>query len=115
MGTTAITVALVGDSITKGYRVSDAESYPSALQSILKQKLSTQQFNVANLGHNGATLCDVRSLRYRDTEEYSQLSTSKPDLIFFMLGTNEAAFSSFDEKSFEINLKKFVVEFLDLI
>lgn len=110
-----ITVALVGDSITEGYGVDPSESYPTKLVTILKERLPTRNFEVLNLGHSGATLCEVgRPLRYRDTQVYSVLSDSRPDLIFLMLGTNDSAFSV-EEKSFETTLKKFVVELLNLV
>lgn len=81
-----IRVACVGDSITYGDGIEQREtkSYPAVLDQLLGP-----QFEVRNLGVNGATLLKKGDKPYWAQPEFQAVSEFNPDAIIVMLGTND--------------------------
>lgn len=73
-------VAIVGDSLTRGYGVKPDESYPSLLEA------RTAGDNVLPLAHDGAT---VRTWLTVYRAELGQLASWKPDTVLIALGGND--------------------------
>lgn len=83
----AIRIACVGDSITFGYGVNNADyyCYPAALGRLLGAG-----YQVGNFGRSGATLLKHGDLPYWNVAEYSALTdTFQPNVVVIMLGTND--------------------------
>ena len=89
-----LVVACVGDSITYGHGASDrgAKSYPAQLQALLGDG-----WNVRNFGHNARTALDEGKewngqggMGYRKSPEFAKAKDAKPDVVLFMLGTNDS-------------------------
>ena len=59
-------VACVGDSLTRGYLLEDAQSYPAQLQQLLGA-----QYEVRNFGHTSSYVIDDGPVEYRNTEDYT--------------------------------------------
>lgn len=85
--TDKVKVACVGDSITYGYGLENRkkEAYPSVLNMMLPN-----DYKVKNFGHSGATALKESDLPYREVLEYRQVKKYQPDIIIFLLGTNDA-------------------------
>ena len=80
-------ITCVGDSITEGIGASSgAMNYPSQLQRLLGD-----DYVVTNAGTSGAFASEEACwLPYITTNGYIQGMNSEPDLVFMMLGTNDA-------------------------
>lgn len=79
-------IACVGDSMTQGIGVADAEkdSYPSKLGKILGES-----FDVGNFGLTRCAALHSAKWPYWETEEYQQSQEFLPDIVVIMLGTND--------------------------
>ncbi len=115
-----IAVACVGDSITFGHGASDRNrtSYPARLQSLLGDG-----WKVVNCGHNARTALDdgrewngQGGLGYRSSPEFARALQLKPDVVVFMLGTNDSKPVNWDgrEADVERDYGKLVADFLAL-
>ncbi len=89
-----LVVACVGDSITYGHGASarGKTSYPAQLQELLGDG-----WQVLNFGHNARTALDEGKewngqggMGYRKSPEFEKAMRSKPDVVLFMLGTNDS-------------------------
>ena len=89
-----LVIACVGDSITYGHGASDrgTKSYPAQLQSLLGDG-----WKVLNFGHNARTALDEGKewngqggMGYRKSPEFAKAKAAKPDVVLFMLGTNDS-------------------------
>ena len=89
-----IVVACVGDSITYGHGASDrgSKSYPAQLQALLGEG-----WDVRNFGHNARTALDEGKewngqggMGYRKSPEFEKAKAARPDVVLFMLGTNDS-------------------------
>ena len=89
-----LVVACVGDSITYGHGASDrgTKSYPAQLQALLGDG-----WKVLNFGHNARTALDEGKewngqggMGYRKSPEFEKAKAAKPDVVLFMLGTNDS-------------------------
>ncbi len=87
-------VACVGDSITYGHGASDRgkTSYPAQLQALLGD-----DWDVRNFGHNARTALDEgketnrpEPMGYRKSPEFAKAKDAAPDVVLFMLGTNDS-------------------------
>ena len=82
-----IKVACVGDSITLGYGVASAYSYPARLQALLGSN-----YQVRNFGAVGTTAIRMERSYMDRTPFLPQISAWKPDIVVIMLGTNDPWF-----------------------
>lgn len=97
-----IDIALVGDSITRGNHDNDVlqgNNYPTHLQTLLDAAYGPAAYNVGDatnhtffngFGHGGATLREDGNIPYVDQTAYSEALAFQPDIVFIMLGTNDA-------------------------
>ncbi len=81
-----IKVACVGNSITYGFGIKDRDSlsYPAQLQRMLGA-----DYTVRNFGVSGRTLLKRGDHPYWEEAAFQQLQQWNPDVIVFMLGTND--------------------------
>jgi len=81
-----IKVACVGNSVTRGYLLSNPErdSYPSQLQNLLGDG-----YDVQNFGHSGATLLTKGHRPYIEMPEYPEALNFDADIIVIHLGLND--------------------------
>jgi len=88
----AIRVACVGDSITAvGHTSSVAHHWPDQLQDILDAAHGAGSYSVTNLGVCGSTLQREAHEPWWSTGAYKALVAARWDVVFVMLGTNDAA------------------------
>ena len=115
-----IVVACVGDSITYGHGASDrgSKSYPAQLQTLLGEG-----WDVRNFGHNARTALDEGKewngqggMGYRKSPEFAKAKDAKPDVVLFMLGTNDSKPVNWDGKGDDVkrDYAKLVDDFLAL-
>lgn len=80
-------IACVGDSITYGYTIEQRErnSYPAQLQAMINDKVE-----VKNFGFNGSGVQKSSNLPYWNQEEFQESLRYQPDIVYLMLGTNDA-------------------------
>lgn len=81
-----IKVAVVGDSITEGYGLSNKSknAYPVILDSILGSN-----YSVLNLGRSGTTVQKKGDIPYWNCGEFHNVFAFEPDIIIIKLGTND--------------------------
>eukprot|EP00756_Hemistasia_phaeocysticola_P005871 Hpha_TRINITY_DN1353_c0_g1::TRINITY_DN1353_c0_g1_i1::g.93359::m.93359 len=88
----AIRVGCIGDSITAvGHTSGVKYHWPDQLQDILDAHHGNGSYSVSNLGICGSALQKQASLPWWNTSAYTTLVSNKWDVIFVMLGTNDAA------------------------
>jgi acyl-CoA thioesterase-1 len=81
-----IRVAVVGDSITEGYGLSNQskDAYPVMLDSILGS-----DYSVLNCGRTSTTMQKKGDVPYWNCSEFYNVFAFKPDIIIMKLGTND--------------------------
>ena len=81
-----IRVAIVGDSITEGYGLSNKSknAYPVMLDSILGSN-----YSVLNFGRSGTTVQKKGDVPYWNCGEFYNVFAFEPDIIIIKLGTND--------------------------
>lgn len=109
-------VACVGDSITFGHGSTDGKTYPAQLQGLLGAG-----WDVKNFGHNARTALDdgkewngVDGMGYRSSPKFKEALDSKPDVVIFMLGTNDSKPINWDDhaEDFKHDYASLVDDFL---
>jgi lysophospholipase L1-like esterase len=98
-----IKVACVGDSITAGYSISGADTYPSQLQAMLGSG-----YWVGNYGNSGTTVLKRSDYTYWNSWAYRQSMQFKPNIVVIMFGAN-------DSKPWNWNAAKFNADYKALI
>ena len=87
-----IKIACVGDSLTYGYGLTHADSYPTMLQNLL----GTENYTVQNFGSQGRTMTlgltdtNMPDRSYYDTDIYRESLAFGADIVVLSLGTNDA-------------------------
>ena len=84
--TKEIKVAIVGDSITEGYGLSNQSrnAYPVMVDSILGSN-----YSVLNFGRSSTTVQKKGDVPYWNCSEFNNVFAYKPDIIVIKLGTND--------------------------
>jgi sialate O-acetylesterase len=102
-----IKVACVGNSVTRGYLLSNPErdSYPSQLQRLLGDT-----YEVQNFGHSGATLLTKGHRPYVEMPEYPVALKFDADIIIIHLGLNDT-----DPRNWPNYRDEFVPDYMALI
>jgi sialate O-acetylesterase len=79
-------VACLGNSVTYGYGLKDAEheAYPAVLQQLLGER-----YQMKNFGHSGATLLKKGHNPYYKTKAFAEAIAFKPDIAVIHLGLND--------------------------
>ncbi|MCF0223521.1 MAG: hypothetical protein HUK20_04565 [Fibrobacter sp.] len=80
-------VACVGNSITEGYGLNGATSYPQHLQRILGD-----EYTVANYGVSGKMFRRESNESYWSMDKFTQALSSNPNIVVIELGTNDSKF-----------------------
>uniref|UniRef100_A0A7S1L2M7 SGNH hydrolase-type esterase domain-containing protein n=1 Tax=Alexandrium catenella TaxID=2925 RepID=A0A7S1L2M7_ALECA len=96
MGPPVLTVACIGDSLTKS-------GYPEELHGILDEASGDVQWRVLNLGVNGATAAVPKGqpgIGYIYREEFQEALASSANIAAILLGTNDAHQAYWDEQCF---------------
>jgi lysophospholipase L1-like esterase len=93
-----IRVACVGDSITEG------TEYPRDLQKLLGAK-----YTVGNFGAGGSTVLLSSDKPYMFRPAYKNAIAFQPNIVFLMLGTNDA------NPKYFVNIQEFVKNYEQLI
>lgn len=81
-----IKVACVGDSITYGLGVSDwpEKNYPVVLGTLLGSN-----YHVVNFGESGRSVQETADRPYVKEKSYTNSLAYEPDILIFMMGTND--------------------------
>ncbi|MBQ2625570.1 MAG: hypothetical protein IJG18_10805 [Kiritimatiellae bacterium] len=115
-----LVVACVGDSITYGHGASKREktAYPAQLQALLGDG-----WTVLNFGHNARTALDEGKewngrggMGYRKSPQLAKALESRPDVVLFMLGTNDSKPVNWNDHADDVkrDYEKLVDDFLAL-
>lgn len=90
-----IKVACVGDSITYGFGIGNwpKNNYPKQLQ-----KLLGKDYIVANFGVSGSCVGTFADLPYKRTKVYFNSLEYNPDILIFMLGSNDSKYQNWTSK-----------------
>ena len=100
-----VKIACVGDSITYGYGVKkwQQNNYPAQLQEMLGEG-----FCVNNFGYSGRTAQTTGDRPYSAEKLYEQSKAFAPNIVIFMLGSN-------DSKAFNWNKENFIKDYKALV
>jgi acyl-CoA thioesterase-1 len=78
-------VACVGDSITAGWKLKEAEKYVTKLGGLLGA-----DYDVRNFGHSAYSMLKIADKSYWDSPMFQAAKDFQPDIVTIMLGTNDA-------------------------
>ncbi|MBR2589624.1 MAG: hypothetical protein IKE65_01725 [Clostridia bacterium] len=106
-----IKVACIGDSITYGFGLSHPEkqAYPAQLQEMLGD-----EYEVVNFGLSGRTVSLQADMPYALEDYYEQSQSFTPDIVLFMLGTNDTKPSNWDKEHFVSDFRFLVGSYVTL-
>lgn len=99
-------VACIGDSLTRGYLLEDAQSYPAQLQQLLGA-----QYEVRNFGHTSSYVIDDGPVEYRNTEDYTAAIQYDADILIFMFGANDVGAYNFTPLYFQSQYRELIDSF----
>ncbi|MBQ6381305.1 MAG: hypothetical protein IJJ41_06890 [Clostridia bacterium] len=92
-----VRIACVGDSITYGYGIENRENtYPAKLGQLLGEG-----YEVVNYGLSGRTVQLSADKPYALEYEFEQSKEFTPDIVLFMLGTNDTKKINWDKDQFK--------------
>jgi lysophospholipase L1-like esterase len=80
-----IRVACVGDSITAGWKLKEADKYVTKLGGLLGAR-----YQVENFGHSSYSMLKIADKSYWDSPMFQAAQDFQPDIVTIMLGTNDA-------------------------
>lgn len=78
-------VACVGDSITAGWKLKEADRYVTKLGGLLGS-----DFDVQNFGHSAYCMLKTAEKSYWESPMFQAAQDFEPDIVTIMLGTNDA-------------------------
>lgn len=106
-----IKIACVGDSVTYGYGIHTwrKNNYPAQLQTALGDG-----FCVNNYGYSGRTAQSTGDRPYIREKLYEQSKAFAPDIVVFMLGSNDSKAFNWDKENFIKDYKALVQTYVDL-
>lgn len=84
-GQAQVRVACVGDSITVGWKLKQADNYVTKLGGLLGS-----DYDVQNFGHSAQTMLSITDKSYWDSPKFQEAQDFQPDIVTIMLGTNDA-------------------------
>lgn len=102
-------VYCLGDSITYGSGLSDAERVSASYPAQLKQLLGAR-YTIMNYGVPGATLQDTTEKSYRNTGYIEITEMHSPDILLIMLGTNDSKPAYWDATRYKAQYVELVQE-----
>jgi len=80
-----IRVACVGDSITAGWKLKEADRYVTKLGGLLGSG-----YDVQNFGHSAYAMLEIADKSYWDSPMFQAAKDFEPNVVTIMLGTNDA-------------------------
>ncbi len=80
-----VRVACVGDSITAGWKLKEADKYVTKLGGMLGS-----DYDVQNFGHSAYSMLKIAEKSYWDSPMFQAAQDFQPDIVTIMLGTNDA-------------------------
>lgn len=104
-----IKVACVGDSITAGYNLSGADTYPSQLQALLGSG-----YSVGNYGNSGTTVLKRSDYTYWNSWAYRQSMQFKPHIVVIMFGANDSKPWNWNAAKFNSDYKALIAKYQGL-
>lgn len=106
-----VKVACVGDSVTYGYGIRNwsKNNYPAQLQQILGEG-----YCVNNFGYSGRTVQSTADRPYSAESLYEKSKAFEPDIVIFMLGSNDSKAFNWDKENFEKEYRALVQTYVDL-
>ncbi|MBI9108881.1 MAG: hypothetical protein JEZ04_19215 [Spirochaetales bacterium] len=106
-----IRVACIGDSITEGFLMPNKKmyNYPTQLDELLDEK-----YIVENFGVSGACVMGQANKPYVSLSEYEKSVDFFPDIVFFMLGSNDSKTFNWNRVAFNIDYRALVAAYLNL-
>ncbi|MBR2589625.1 MAG: hypothetical protein IKE65_01730 [Clostridia bacterium] len=106
-----VKIACVGDSITYGYGISSwsENNYPAQLQRAIGEG-----FCVNNFGYSGRTAQSMGDRAYVKEKLYEQSLAFEPDIVIFMLGSNDSKPYNWDRDNFVKDYKALVESYMNL-
>ncbi|WP_170243972.1 GDSL-type esterase/lipase family protein [Streptococcus suis] len=111
LGSGAVKVATVGDSLTYGYGLDNREK--DAYPSILAEKLG-HHYQVSNFGLSGRSLQSTADFPYFK-EENAQLSLeSEADIVIIMIGSNDSRGPYWNKEGFQREYKEMAERYMNL-
>jgi lysophospholipase L1-like esterase len=78
-------VACVGDSITAGWKLKEADKYVTKLGGLLGS-----DYDVQNFGHSAYSMLKIADKSYWNSPMFQSAQDFQPDIVTIMLGTNDA-------------------------
>ena len=106
-----IKVACIGDSITKGFTLLNPRkySYPALLQIRLGD-----DYEVRNFGVNNASARFDSDTPYFKTKSYKESLEWNPEIVLFMLGSNDTKRRNWNPDIFDRDYRSLVKSYLEL-
>lgn len=98
-------VACVGDSITAGWKLKEAEKYVTKLSGLLGAG-----YDVHNFGHSAYSMLKIADKSYWDSPMFQAAQDFQPNIVTIMLGTNDAHPDYWPEYE-----AQYVTDYLDMI
>ena len=100
-----VKIACVGDSVTYGFGIRNRGkyNYPAVLQSLLGDG-----FCVNNYGYSGRTVSTKGDRPYAGEKLYQKSLDFQPDVVVFMLGSNDSKPFNWNPQQFEFDYKTLV-------
>ena len=106
-----VKVACVGDSVTYGFGINGwaKNNYPAQLQELLGEG-----FCVNNFGYSGRTAQTTGDRPYSAEKLYKQSMEFEPDIVVFMLGSNDSKAFNWDKENFIKDYKALVETYVNM-
>lgn len=106
-----IKIACVGDSVTYGFGIEGwkRKNYPAQLQTMLGDG-----FCVNNYGYSGRTAQSTGDRPYINEKLYAQSKAFQPNIVIFMLGSNDSKAYNWDKENFIKEYKTLVESYVNL-
>lgn len=106
-----IKVACVGDSITYGFGINNREknNYPAQLGNMLGD-----DYIVNNYGYSGRCVQSTADRPYVNESLYPESLAFEPDIVVFMLGSNDSKAFNWNKDNFIKDYKALVESYINL-
>ena len=106
-----VKIACVGDSVTYGYGVENwrQKNYPAQLQAMLGEG-----FCVNNFGYSGRTAQSSGDRPYSTEKLYEQSKAFEPNIVVFMLGSNDSKAFNWNRENFKKDYTALVRSYMEL-
>ncbi|HEL9627949.1 TPA: esterase [Streptococcus suis] len=111
VGSGAVKVATVGDSLTYGYGLENREK--DAYPSVLSEKLGSH-YQVSNFGLSGRSLQSTADFPYFNEKNARLSLDSEADIVIIMIGSNDSRAPYWNRERFIREYKEMAERYVDL-